>query len=181
MIPATPIDIDKARLYLKADGDDDDLISLELLPAAQQVCQDYCNRVFYDSVSDQSDDFVVALSDRTAALASRTTALQAVTGDTPDDWATRRLINDHYIQVFGDISKRIHGIVIDSAINAAILMTLGHLYKNREDNLATGNNVVQVPVGAQRILQTKLWIGNLVADSGLTDSYPTQTWPPEGS
>lgn len=164
-----PIDIDVARTYLKADGDDDDLITSQI-PSARNVCEDYCNRVFYDTLDDQQDDFTQALIDRTAALLNQKAALATVTGTEQDDNITRGLIRGHYIETLGKITQRINGIVIDDAINAAILITLGHLYKNREDNLATGNNVVQVPVGAQRILQTKLWIGNLADDASCEGS-----------
>ncbi len=174
-----PIDIDFARSYLKADGDDDDLITPQIA-SAQKICEDYCNRVFYVDADTQAEDFTQALIDRTAALLGQKTALAAVTGTEPDDDVTRGLIRDHYIEVMKDISQRIHGIVLDDAINAAILITLGHLYKNREDNLATGNNVVQVPVGAQRILQSKLWIGDL-AGSGTSDMLHHRFLPCEGS
>jgi hypothetical protein len=174
----TPIDLDTARAFLKADGDDDDLINAQI-SSATQICEDYCNRAFYVDAAGQQDDFSQALIDRTAALLNRKTAMDSVTGSTPDDDITRAMIRDHYIQVLGQITQRINGIVLDDAINAAILITLGHLYKNREDNLATGNNVVQVPVGAQRILQSKLWIGNL-ADGGVCIDW-TAIPPVEGS
>lgn len=161
----TPIDIDYARGFLKADGDDDTLITAQVA-SATKICEDYCNRVFYPDATTQQTDFMQALVDRAAALANRKTAVATITGQTEDDNITRGMIVDHFIEVLGNITQRINGIVLDDAINAAILITLGHIYVNREDNLATGNNVVQVPVGAQRILQSKLWIGNL-ADGGV--------------
>lgn len=170
----TPIDIDFARTFLKADGDDDDLITGQIT-SARNICEDYCNRKFYDTRGDQDDDFTLALTDRATALAGRKAAMASVTGTTRDDSVTRALIWDHYIEVLADITQRINGIVIDDAINAAILITLGHLYKNREDNVSTGNNVVQVPVGAQRILQPKLWIGNIADGTVPTEDDCTVT------
>jgi hypothetical protein len=166
-----PIDIIVAQAYLKADGDDNDLITSQIA-SATTMCEDYCNRKFYADQAASDADFTVALADRSTAIAARTAALAALrateNADTDRSWQhlsqyteTRRLINDRYGSVLAAIKGRINGIVLDDAINAAILMTLGHLYINREDNLATGNNVVQVPVGAQRILQSKLWIGDL--------------------
>lgn len=152
-----PISLDQARAYLKADGDDDDLI-VTSLASARSICQDYCNRVFYDTQDDSDADFIEALTDRADALAARETAYANVTSI-----ATTALITSRYRTILSAIEQRINGIVIDDAINAAILLTLGHLYVNREDNVSTGNNVVQVPVGAQRILQPKLYIGNLIA------------------
>lgn len=167
MAVTAPIDIEIARSFLKADGDDDDLITIQI-DSARTMCEDYCNRKFYDTAQDQSDDFTQALADRTAALTARTAALAGVDITTDSGQATSMLIRDHYLIVLTDISQRVHGVVIDPAINAAILITLGHLYVNREDNVSTGNNVVQVPVGAQRILQPKLWIGDL-ADGYIDD------------
>ena len=159
------IDIESARTYLKADGDDDDEI-VAMIAGATTICENYCNRVFYADADARNADFTQALADRTTAIANRNFTLSSITGTSLDDSITRNLVTDHYIQELGDITQRVNGIVIDDAIEAAILITLGHLYVNREDNLATGNNVVQVPVGAQRILQSKLWIGNLV-DGGV--------------
>ena len=159
-----PISLDTAVAYLKADGDDNDLIT-SMIAGAQGICEGYCNRKFYPDQTTADNDFAEALTDRKTALAARKTMLASIDHSDPDRVNTQRLIVDHYIEVLGRISQRINGIVIDDSINAAILITLGHLYVNREDNVATGNNVVQVPVGAQRILQPKLWIGNLIDSS----------------
>lgn len=44
------------------------------------------------------------------------------------------------------------GIVINPAIQAALLLIVGHLYANREDVLA-GVSVAQLPNGSQYLLQ----------------------------
>ena len=44
------------------------------------------------------------------------------------------------------------GIVINPAIQAALLLIVGHLYANREDALA-GVSVAQLPNGSQYLLQ----------------------------
>lgn len=46
----------------------------------------------------------------------------------------------------------IAGIVINPAIQAALLLIVGHLYANREDVLA-GVSVAQLPNGSQYLLQ----------------------------
>lgn len=155
-----PIDINIAQQYLKADGDDNDLIAMQIA-SATKICEDYCNRRFYVDQAAMDTDFTQALADYTAARTAQTAALLDIT-----DVGTIRMINDKFGSQIALIKGRINGIVLDDAINAAILITLGHIYRNREDNLATGNNVVQVPVGAQRMLQSKLWIGDL-ADGGM--------------
>ncbi len=168
------ISIESARAFLKADGDDDDLI-IEQIAQAQSICEGYCNRKFYDDQQSMMDDFSLALTDRTDQALARTNALAAVTGTDDDSIATRALITGHYTQVMARISQRTHGIVVDGSIRAAIMLTLGHLYINREDNLSTGNNVVQVPVGAQRVLQPYLWIGDLADNpSGYVGCTPVE-------
>lgn len=154
-----PFDIDTARKFLKADGPDDDVIT-NMLPQAQSICEGYCNRRFYADAETAEADFIEALTDRADALANRATLLTSHT-----DAGTQKLIRDHYIEVLGRIKQRCNGIAIDGLIEAAIYLTLGHLYINREDNVVSGNNAVQVPVGAQRILQPYLWIGDLADDS----------------
>lgn len=148
-------DIDTARAYLKADGPDDAVIT-NLMPAARSICEGYCNRKFFDTAQAAEDDFIEALTDRADALAARDTQLATVT-----DTATRTIITNHYIEVLGRLQQRINGIAVDGSIEAAMFLTLGHLYINREDNIVSGNNAVQLPVGAQRILQSYLCIGNL--------------------
>ena len=44
------------------------------------------------------------------------------------------------------------GIVINSAIQAALLLIVGHLYANRED-VVVGVSATQLPNGAQYLLQ----------------------------
>lgn len=151
------IDINTARAYVKADGDDDAQIML-LLASAQSICQDYCNRVFYPDAAAQAADFSLALSDWAVADITSKTLLAST-----NDAAVIRLIIDHYLEVFGRIKQRTNGRVSNGSVDAAVLLTLGHLYMNREDNIVSGNNAVQLPVGAQRILQPYLWIGDLIA------------------
>lgn len=149
---------DTAIAFLKADDDADGLIASMLL-GARSICEGYCNRKFYDDQETADADFTQALTDMAAAVTAETAALATY----KQDYVTTRLIQQRYFTVFAGISQRMHGIVIDDSMDAAILMTLGHLYVNREDNIVSGNNAVQLPVGAQRILQPKLWIGDLVA------------------
>lgn len=163
-------DIDTARAYLKADGPDDAIIT-NMMIGARSICEGYCNRKFYDTAQAQSDDFIEALTDRADALAARTTQLMTVTGTTADDMATRRIVANHYIDVLGRIKQRINGVVINGSVEAAMFLTLGHLYINREDNIVSGMNAVQLPVGAQRILQPYLWIGDLVGDPWQHDGW----------
>lgn len=47
-------------------------------------------------------------------------------------------------------------ILVDDAIKAAILLTLGHLYRNREDVVAGPSaGALALPLGARALLQSK--------------------------
>lgn len=142
------IDLDTARAVLKADGDDDALIT-RYLNGARGICEGYCNRRFYDTQQESDADFLVAMSNLQDAEHARYAQLEAAT-----TISAKAAIRDRYIQVIGTIKQRINGIVIDDLIEAAILITLAHLYYNREDS-------PEVPQKAQRILQPRLWIGDL--------------------
>ena len=57
---------------------------------------------------------------------------------------------------------RINGVVIDGTITAAILMMLGHFYRNRQEVVVGQySGATQLPAGARRILEPYLWVGNL--------------------
>lgn len=153
------IDLDTARKVLKADGDDDALIT-RYLAGARAICEGFCNRKFYDTQEESDADFTLALADLEAAELARTTALDAAS----ETGGARTAITNRYVQVIGTIKGRINGIVVDDLIEAAILITLGHLYFNRED-------APQVPQRAQRILQPRLWIGDLAPDCNRATYY----------
>lgn len=168
-------DLITARAYLKADGNDDTTITM-LMAGARSICEGYCNRVFFDDQAAADADFIEALTDRADVLAAKSTQLATVTGTTADDMATRGIITDHFANMLARIQGRVNGVVIDGSIEAAMFLTLGHLYINREDNVVSGANAVQLPVGAQRILQPYLWIGDLAGPA--VDCF---FWPNIGS
>ena len=143
------IDLATARKVLKADGDDDEVIT-RYLAGARGICEGFCNRKFYDTQEESDADFLAAMTDLQNAEHARYAALEAAS----DSGGAKEAIRNRYIQTIGTIKARINGIVVDDLIEAAILITLGHLYYNREDN-------AEVPLKAQRILQPKLWIGDL--------------------
>lgn len=155
------IDRALAIQHVKSDGEtvEDPLIDL-YLDSARSICEGYCNRLFYENTTAlyaAFDDGLVALADarewRTAQLAME------------DRWEVIAAVNDSYTNRRGAALRAVNGCVADGSIRAAILMTFGHLYKNRQDNIVGNLAAVQLPVGAQRILQPYLWIGDLAGGS----------------
>jgi hypothetical protein len=143
------IDLATARAVLKSDAEDDPVVT-RYLATARGVCEGYCNRRFYDTQELSDVDFLAALTELAEAETARDAAIEAA----PETGGTRDAIRNRYIETIGAIKARFNGIVVDDLIEAAILLTLAHLYFNRED-------APQVPQKAARILQPKLWIGDL--------------------
>ena len=151
------IDIQLCRDALKADGDDDALI-LRYLASARSIAEGLCNRKFYDDQASLDADVALAAQDMQAAIDLKRTEMEAV----PQGQTWRYgMLTDRYAGVFAAIGRRLHGCVIDSAIEAAILFLLGHLYMNRQEVTVLTATPTQMPMAAQRILQPYLWIGNL--------------------
>ena len=155
------IELPVALAHVKADDEavEDPLFAL-YLDSAQSICEGYCNRNFYET--DEA---------RFLAFDEGLVALQAAsdwyndTLDTSPRWEAVAAAGDSYIQRRGTALRAINGCVADGTIKAAILLTFGHLYRNRQDNIVGQLSAVQLPVGAQRILQPYLWIGDLAGGS----------------
>lgn len=144
------IDLTLARKHLKADAEDiEDSLITQYIASATSICENYCNRKFYDDLETLAEARIQARTDMASAIEARDTAL-----DDTDSCEMQKMIMDEFVSVSAGISQRANGIVIDGNITAAILLTLGRLYFVREDS-------TEVPVAAMRILQPYLWIGDL--------------------
>lgn len=152
------IDLELAREHIKADEEEveDDLIE-QYIASSQTICEGYCNRKFYETDVEHEADYIVALAELAVAIEARDDALAEA-----EDCEVRNAINNRYIQIIGAIKQRINGIVVDDTIIAAMLMTLGHLYFNRQEVVVGQySGATQVPAGAKRMLEPYLWVGDL--------------------
>lgn len=150
----TLVSMEVAKSHLRVVGADEDA-DIELkLEAAEQAAASYLNRSLY---ADQ-------------------TALDAATAASPTLFATARLANQAAVDaamLLEDVTERAmalaaaaerfaaaslasvltyRGMVITSAIKAAILLSLGHLYENRE-GVVVGLSVAEMPQGAMSLLR----------------------------
>lgn len=156
------IEIELAIQHVKADDEavEDPLFAM-YLASAQSICEGYCNRYFYEDDTARYIAFDEGLVELTAARDEWDAAVATEpTWDVLDSYGSR------YIEKRGAALKKVNGCVADAAIKAAILMTFGHLYRNRQDVVIGSVSAVHVPVGAQRILQPYLWIGDLAGNYG---------------
>jgi hypothetical protein len=142
----------KAHLRVTHDAEDA-LIGLYLTGAEQAAVQRLDRNVYVDStalsaaVAGAPAVFAAAV----AAYAAATTAALDITDD--DEQAEALRVADLVYARARIESRQVNdGIVINDAIAAAVLLTLGHLYANREDVVA-GLSVTQLPSGADALLQ----------------------------
>lgn len=153
------IDMPLALQHLKADGEtvEADLIEQYIL-SAKVICEGYCNRKFYADQAARDADSLLALDELKVVIAEYVAARADAT-----DCELLSVVTDQYIQKRGAIKARLNGLPVDDAVIAAMLFTLGHLYRNRQEVVAghQGAAAVQVPAAARRILEPYLWLGDL--------------------
>lgn len=151
------IDLPLVRVHLKADPEDiEDALITQYIESAVSICEGYCNRKFYADSTAQSAGMDEALVE----LADLRLWWEGVVAEehTPFE---RHMLDDQRISRYAAIRRKAQGIVIDGTIKAAILLTVGHLYANRQDVVVGTGPVNQLPVGAKRMLEPYLWIGDL--------------------
>lgn len=101
---------------------------------------------------------------QTAKMHLRVIADLADVAPHPEDTLITAWIGAAYLAVEGRIFRKVYeegatipaedltGIHTNEAINAAVLLILGHLYANREEVITGNVSAVQVPVGADWLL-----------------------------
>jgi len=156
------IEIELAIQHVKADDEavEDPLFAL-YLDSALSICQGYCNRNFYEDDVTRYQAFDEGLVELTACREE----WDAVVATSPT-WDLLDAYSERYNEKRGQALRKVNGCVADGAVKAAILMTFGHLYRNRQDVVVGNMTASQLPVGAQRILQPYLHIGDLAGNAG---------------
>lgn len=146
--------IEQCRAQCRISGDYDDATLNDLLAAAEDAVSAHLNRNVFpdqstldtavDGLADLAAQAQDAYDDAVAAAASmanpaaRDMALQV---------AETRLAETHRTA-----QRTLNGIVANGSILAAVRLTLGHLYANREA-VVTGAAVAELPLGVAEILR----------------------------
>lgn len=157
------VSVDQARAHCKADAADDTLLGVYLASAVKQ-CAHLANRNIYET----PELLATAKAGVTAAMTAANAAYEAAVLAADDiesdldkafayDAAERALM-----QAQVDASNVLDGIVADDNIRSAILLIVGHLYRNREEVITgQGATTGQLPMGAERIMSHYRVVGPL--------------------
>ena len=143
-----------AKTHLRVVGDDEDT-DIELkLEAAEQSAASYLNRNLYADQSALDAAIMAAPAFFSAARQANQEAVDAAM--LIEDDAERAMALVAAAERFDASSLAIvltyRGMAITSAIKAAILLTLGHLYENREE-VVVGLSVAEMPLSAKSLLR----------------------------
>ncbi len=150
----------QAKDHCHSDENDDDAVQ-RALNAAEVIAARLANRNFYASQDDLDDALAGISASMTAAHAAYTLAMDAAIGlDTLDkDWAenvARKNLRDATTAA----SFALNGRVATDDIISAILLLTSHFYDNRAEATVVANGgVVQIPLGAERILEMNRALG----------------------
>lgn len=157
------ITLAQARLHVKADGDDDDVLTI-YCNAAEAACARLANRNLYKDMAALNAALSAlpdALSD---AWEAHDAAMIAAAG--LSDLRQRAFAEDNarasLSAAMATHQNVVNGIVVTDDMIAAVLLTVGHLYRNRENNITgQGAAAVELPMSAQNLMAPHRWIGPL--------------------
>lgn len=153
------ITIEQARAHCKTDAQDDEVLTL-CANAAERACANLANRgLFVDQAA--LDTAINGLSaTMSAAFTAHANAMEAAASLPEDDRdLAERIAEQRLRNAQLAAGNAIHGIVADDDIIAAILLTTGHFYRNREE-VGTAK-FEQLPMGAERIMRWYRRAGSL--------------------
>lgn len=143
-----------AKLHLRVDGADEDALIGVYITAAEQMAIALLDRGVY------ADDTALGvakaaapgeLDTAIAAYESAMVAAEALPGETAIAAAIQTAGHD-LLRAKVAHRQAMDGMVVNEAIKAAVLLTVGHLYANRED-VVIGASVAALPNGADYLLQ----------------------------
>lgn len=147
------ISMQVAKEHLRVTNDDEDVTIQIYLDAAERSAAQYLNRTIYANAAALAAGSSAAPAALTAAVAAYDAAIEAA--DLIEDKNHKRVLKDvaeaNYRHAQANFVRAVRGIVITETITAAILLTLGHLFENREENVV-GGSVSALPMGVQALL-----------------------------
>lgn len=166
------ITLDEARDHVKADGDDDELLTT-YCNAAEAQCARLANRSLYATTADLNA--AVATIGTRMAAAYTTYDAAIANADAQDDDRVGTMLKAAAQSQLNDATTRcesdLHGLALDAAadaaglpgndaIKAAVLLLVAHYYATRPTVIiGQGAAAVEVPQGTSDIMANYRWIG----------------------
>lgn len=144
--------------HLRAEDDDSELVQA-YLDAAEEAAVAFLQRRFYADAAALALAQTGIAEQRHALITRYQERVRAGSGSMymplpgMADQTRQRLANleDQFLEDLAQLAAVEHGMVINAAIQTACLLTLGHLYNNREDSII-GVSVVALPLGSRTFL-----------------------------
>lgn len=146
--------IEQCRQQCRADGEHEDTLLGDLLVSAEDAAAAYLNRAVF-ATQTQLDAALDALPAAAAdAAQAYATAFEDAAAETNPDKSAAMVSVASSRRAASELnrSRVLHGIVANGSILAAVRLTLGHFYANREDNVV-GATAVELPTGAKALLR----------------------------
>lgn len=148
------VQLSEAKLHLRVDGTDEDALIGLYINAAEQAAIKAMDRGVYADGTALQTAMTAAPATLTAATAAKDVAVAAAEAmtDADEKAAALQAAENAYLRALVAYRQVFDGIVVNDQIKAAVLLTVGHLYANREDVVA-GASVAALPNGADHLLQ----------------------------
>ena len=132
--------------------------------AAEKACANFANRALFVDQAALDAAIQAVPAAMSAAFIAHKSAVEAAASiadederDIAESIAHQKLFAARVAQ-----SNIIYGIAVDEDIIAAILLTTGHFYRNREEVVVGSDSAVnQLPIGAERIMKWYRRVGSL--------------------
>ena len=147
------ITLEMAKEHLREIGSDNDADIVRKADAAEKIAVSHLNRAVFETQA--MLDAAIAAVPAMLSAAKAACVLNGSDADLIEDLDLRMMEKAHVSAVYRDALLAAqavrNGLVIDSAITAAMLLILGSLWEARED-VVIGASVASLPLGAYAIL-----------------------------
>ena len=150
----TFVTLPEAKLHLRVDSIDEDALIGLYINAAEQSAVSLLDRGVYADGTALGVAKAAAPAELAAATATYTAAIaaaQALT-DATEQAAATQAAEYAYLRAQVAYRQAMDGVVVNDQIKAAVLLTVGSLYAQRED-VVVGASVAALPNGADYLLQ----------------------------
>jgi len=150
------ITLEAAKLHLRVDHDDEDSLITSQIKSAEALSMRFLNRnVYADQIALDAARASAPglLSAATSAYQVAVSAAEALDDDVEKEVALNAATKQ-YLDAQAAARMALTGTILAKVdgFESAVLLTVGHLYENRED-VVVGASVAQMPIGAQYLIE----------------------------